>query len=228
MVVKTDNVGNGIPYGMVIYGNADMQGAASIDQFNGTGADGYSVFGSDNITGGASRLRITKAYFNGLAKCEDILTIPNEAAGPETIISANPSIIATFATTSLTTSPDTLPNHDSTLCFGYTVSGGDNTRLLPAGKPNDQFQASDIHVMTLSPNPAEGNMPELVLKLDGSTESAVNVVITDMLGRRHYSGKASASGNGEYRISLDKAKTGTYLVLIEAGPKVYKKMLLVK
>lgn len=231
-VVKTDDVGIPFTNGEFTYGRTGQELALSIDQYNGTGADGISLFGyTSSFSSTFYDLYIVKAYFNGVS-CEGTLDKVRETSGPGLLTTYTASTVDRLAS-------DIAPNHssfsnsDRNQCFATTVRGGDNGTGGGQGGGSGKLTTPDEKgsQAVVSPNPMQANSPAIAISIEAQNAATAQIAIYDMLGRQYYAGTITLEkGTNTLPIDLSKTNmaTGTYTLHISQNNETQKVLLLVK
>ena len=227
LLIKTDDLGNGVALGEATYGDARTDYGIAIDQYNGTGADGISFFGfregaAPPIINGNYDMYLVKAYFNGETPCNqkihDVLTSP----GPKIYTnSAATHVDKLQAYTNFNWT--TAKAYDKTVCYATTIAGGSNARVAPA--QNSDKQA------TVLPNPMQAGASSIEISVESPVATTAQVAIYDMLGRQYYNGTVQLQkGANALPIDISSANmaAGTYTVRISANNENKTMLLMVK
>lgn len=221
VVIKTDDVGNGVAGGEFTYDNPGTNDLGfDLDQYNGTGADGLSIFGiSYNGAIGAGDVYLIKAYFNGISGCNESFSTPNARRGPGLYAETTLKSFDLFQLSGLFSGMQSAS--DVNLCFSTSVIGGSNARIAPA-QPGGDKQA------IISPNPMQQGAAAAIVELETEMPAQVQVAIYDMLGKQYYTGSfALAKGNNQLPVDISNTNmaAGIYTVKI-TGPAINKNILL--
>lgn len=196
VVQKIDDMG--VPYGLgqFTYGSSIDESGTYLDQYNGTGSDGLSVFGSFN-TGSDVEAYHVKAYFNGYSGCNEQLDNTTANAGPKIIAQYKTKLYSNFTNSTISAGPGGAS--DNQLCYNTSIGGGSNARIAPAKTGDD--------AVIVSPNPAQTGTALVNVELESETPTEVSVAIYDMLGREYYNSKFTLA-KGKNRLPLDISSAG--------------------
>ncbi len=220
LVIKTDDLGNGVPNGEFAYNTGNDDLGFSLDQYNGTPADGLSIFGISYSGGiGLSDEYLIKSYFNGLSGCNETFSTPSPQPGPGLYSETGLKSFDFFTLNHLMVSSALLT--DVTLCYNTSITGGDNSRMAPAEPKGDKEAV-------VSPNPMQQGSPIAVVELETETPAVVQITIYDMLGKQYYNAEHELiKGKNQLPISLSNTNmaAGMYTVKI-SGTTVSKNILL--
>ncbi|HYG16416.1 MAG TPA: T9SS type A sorting domain-containing protein [Bacteroidia bacterium] len=220
LVIKTDDWGNGVAGGEFTYGIASVNEFGwGIDQYDGTGADGLSVFGISELGGiGMSDVYLIKAYFNGLSGCNESFSTPKTKRGPGLYAETWVDAFDNFSPSSLSSSEQSAS--DVNLCYNTTIGGGSNARTAPSDPGTSA---------TVVPNPMTQGAATATVELEAETPATVQVTIYDMLGKQYYAGNfALVKGSNRLPVDISSASmaAGMYTVKI-TGDNINKNVLLV-
>ena len=178
LVIKTDDNGKGVANGEFTYGSSGHDFGKSLDQYNGTGNDGLSIFGTyDNNIIGGSDMYLVRAYFNGASGCNEKFSTPTPKSGPKHYLRYDVKDIAKFKDNKFSWKQTTAK--DKNLCFAWSLSSGSNARVAPA-EPNGDKEAK------VSPNPIAQGVQYAALEVEVENPTTAQVAIYDMLGRTYY------------------------------------------
>jgi hypothetical protein len=227
VVVKTDDGGTSYANGEFTYGDSKIDYGIAIDQYNGTGSDGISVFGfregaSSPIINGNYDMYLVKAYFNGETPCNQKIATPPDASGPKIYTSVSASTVdklnykTTFRWRATTA-------NDKTVCYKAALSGGSNAKLAP--KDNGENQA------IVSPNPMQAGNPVIDVSIESETSATAQIAIFDMLGKQHYNGTVTlAPGKNVLPVDISSStmSAGMYSVRITLNNENKTILLMVK
>jgi hypothetical protein len=228
VVVKTNDVGVSTGMGQFTYGDKYTDYGIAIDQYNGTGSDGISVFGfreavNPPIINGNYDMYLVRAYFNGETPCfQKIVDAPN-ATGPGQITSVSVSLVDRIVSNIKFKWSQTTANN-VTICFASTLSSGSNARVAPA-EPKGDKQA------VVAPNPMQSGAQAIAVSVEVESATTAQVTIYDMLGRQYYAGSVDlAKGSNTLPIDISKSNmsAGTYTVRISMNGENKSVLLLVE
>ena len=210
LVIKTDAKGNGVANGEFTYGSAGNDFGKSLDQYNGTNNDGLSVFGTydDNIIGG-SDMYLVRAYFNGASGCNEKFNTPTPKNGPKLYLRYDVKDIAKFKDDKF--SWKQTGAKEKTLCFAWSITGGNNARVAPE-EPKGDKEAK------ISPNPIAQGIQYASFEVEVETPTTAQVAIYDMLGRSYYTQTFTlVKGNNSLMLDISNANMapGMYTVKIQ-------------
>ncbi len=227
VVEKMDDNGVGVSLGEFTYGDARVDYGVAIDQYDGTGSDGISVFGfregaTPPIINGNYDMYLVKAYFNGETPCNQKLVDSWDLPGPKIYNNAGVGIVDNI-------NPDVQFNwniagaHDRTICFSPFLSSGSNARVAPTETGDKQA--------VVSPNPIQAGSNVVEVTIETEIATTAQVAIYDVLGREYYNGAISlAKGTNTMPIDISKANmsAGTYSVRINYNNTNKTILLMVK
>lgn len=210
LVIKTDAKGNGVANGEFTYGSPSDDFGKSLDQYNGTGNDGLSVFGTygDNVIGG-SDMYLVRAYFNGASGCNEKFNTPTPKSGPKLFNKYDVKDIAKFQDNKFLWKQTTAK--EKTLCFAWSLSGGNNARVAPTESQGDKEGK-------ISPNPIAQGTQYAALEVEVENPTTAQIAIYDMLGRTYYA-QTFTLVKGKNSLVLDISNTnmaqGMYTVKVQ-------------
>lgn len=228
VVVKTNDVGVSTGLGQFTYGDMNTDYGIAIDQYNGTGADGISVFGlrrgaSAPIISGSYDMYLVRAYFNGETPCDQrIMDAPN-ATGPGKTGSVSVNNVD-FLSTILSLKWSQATANDANICFSNTLPNGSNARVAPA-EPKGNKQA------VVAPNPMQSGTQAIAVSVEVESATSAQVAIYDMLGRQYYAGSINLTkGSNTLPIDISKSNmsAGTYTLRISMNGETKSILLLVE
>lgn len=225
LVIKTDDNGNGVANGEFTYGTPDWEHCRHLDQYNGTGADGLSIFcdfTSFTTTIGFGDIGLIKSYFDGNSGCDEIFSNPLPSAGPGFMGEYQVKVHTSFSNNSFSTTPD--PVSWEQFCYTPTIGGASNARIAPA-QPQGDKQA------IVSPNPMAQGTQAAIVELEAEGPARVEVAIYDMLGKQYYTGNfALAKGKNQLPVDISDARmaAGMYTVKVSGGTINKNILLLIK
>lgn len=228
VVVKTNDAGVSTGMGQFTYGDKFTDYGIAIDQYNGTGADGISVFGfrgtnSAPIINGNYDMYLVKAYFNGETPClQKIVDAPN-ASGPGKLTSVSVNLVDRLVPLTMFNWAQTTANNLN-ICFATSLGAGSNARVAPA-EPKGDKQA------VVAPNPMQSGTQAIAVSVEVEQATTAQVTIYDMLGRQYYAGNVElAKGNNTLPIDISKSNmsAGTYTVSITVNGERKSILLLVE
>ncbi len=221
LIIKTDDAGNATDE--FTYGDANFQQCFKIDQLNGTGNDGLSIFGMGDFSampGVGSEMYIRKVYFNGESACNQFLNTAATVSAPSQMGSTTVNTPTGFNFNVL--SAVNAPINDKNTCFAWRVPGGSNARTTP-DEPKSDKEA------VLSPNPLQQGAQAVTADVFVDIPVMAQVAIYDMLGRCYYNNSFElVKGNNSLPLDISAANmaTGMYTVKI-TGTNLSNNILLV-
>lgn len=218
VVVKIDDIGNPVANGQFTYGSSSNDFGSYLDQYNGTGNDGLSVFGAYDNGGNYDAYHV-KAYFNGQSGCNEKLDNTSNTGGPDVLTNYSTTSYSNIIGTIIAASPSTAS--DINLCFNTTITGGDNSFMTPPTNGNKE-------AIMVSPNPMQEGNSFANLAVETTSGTAADVTIYDMLGRVYYKQNHTlATGNNNVPLDLTKANmaAGIYTITIQ-GANISRTVLL--
>jgi hypothetical protein len=226
-VIKVDDGGTPYTNGQFTYGDSRVDYGIAIDQYNGTGVDGISVFGfregaTSPIINGNYDMYLVKAYFNGETPCNQKIVTPPSASGPKQYTSVTARPIAKLKYITLF-NWSVAGAYDAKICYSTTVSGGSNAKVAP--KDNGQNQA------IVSPNPMQAGQGAIDVTIETETPATAQIAIFDMLGREHYNGTVTLTpGKNVLPVDISNAKmsAGMYSIRITLNNENKTILLMVK
>jgi hypothetical protein len=221
VVIKTDDTGNPYFNGQFTYGSNIDDGGAYLDQYNGTGADGLSVFGTfGNGTIGNSDAYLVKAYFNGLSGCNEDFANTSPTTGPTLTGKRTTKLISTITDATMGATFTTAV--DATLCYSPSITGGSNARTI---------QKDNNTGIVASPNPLDATSNIVTVSLESETNTQATIALYDMLGRTYYNQTTTLTkGKNSLPIDISNANLapGMYTLRISSSATNNTILLLVK
>ena len=223
LVIKTDDLGNGILNGEFTYNSGGVDEGFALDQYNGTGADGLSIFGiSFNGGIGQADEYLIKAYFDGKSGCNQSFSTPMAQLGPGLYNETTLDYFDNFLQNSLTSTQSSVS--DFNLCYRIRIPGGSNARVAPT-EPKGDKEAK------VSPNPIAQGTQYANVEVDIEQPTTAQVSVYDMLGRTYYA-QTFTLVKGKNNLVLDMSNInmaqGMYTVKIQGENLNKNIMLLVK
>lgn len=224
MVIKLDALGNAFSNGEFVYGTApNLESGSRIDQFEGTGFDGISIFGTQTDPNtNTSNMLLVKAYFNGVTACDDQYSDPIRSLGPTN--SGDASITNTSGFVQSTLNVNQAVSKDIPICYAPTVAGGSNARIAPEEPKGDKAS-------TFSPNPINQGSSYANVELEVTSPTKAQVSIYDVIGRNYYTqtfNLIKGLNNLQLNISEANMAQGLYTVKITGDNLNKNIMVLVK
>jgi hypothetical protein len=221
MVIKTDEWGNVVNNGQLMFDFLEHSRGFELDQFNNAGPsnlNGLSIYA--NTYGsyyGTLQLMHVKTYFNGFMECNDSRDTPLQFPGPGHVGTTTVSTPGEFMVTPWGPINVTVrQSGDQNICYSYTVPGGSNALKAPGNEG------------TVSPNPFTNGTHYANLELEVDEPTAVTVEVYDMLGRSYYTHNFTLV-KGKNNLNLDISETnmaaGMYSVRI-TGKNLNKNIML--
>lgn len=233
LVVKTDENGKGVSAGEFTYGAGDYDYGKSIDQYNGTTADGLSIFGTfnKNIIG-SSDMYLVRAYFDGKSGCNEAFSTPPPKAGPKQIAKYDVKDLTKIKGTKFLWRQTSAK--DDKLCFALTIPGASNARVAPINEEGNKHgtvgQTLNKHVQ-ITPNPSNFGTPSVNLTVESDIVGDAEVLIYDLMGREFYKGTFTLKegvNNLPLNIASADISAGMYKVVITNGITKLNTMMMVK
>lgn len=228
VVVKTNDAGVSTGMGQFTYGDKYTDYGIAIDQYNGTGSDGISVFGfreavNPPIINGNYDMYLVRAYFNGETPCDQkIVDAPNDK-GPGHIASVSVSLVDRMVPLTLFNWGQATANNVN-ICFASSLGSGSNARVAPV-EPKGDKQA------IVAPNPMQSGTQAIAVSVEVESATTAQVTIYDMLGRQYYAGNVNlAKGSNTLPIDISKSNmsAGTYTLRIAMNGENKSVLLLVE
>lgn len=223
LVIKTDDFGNGVANGEFVYGSGNADRAMSLDQYNGTGADGLSTFGTGDFgTLGQSDFYLIKSYFDGNSGCNEKFSNPSPTTGPGIYYEYFIIDYNGFTTGPLLYSSSSAS--EKQLCYNTSIPGASNARMAPTAPKGDKEAI-------VLPNPMGQGSPVAFVELEAAMPATVEVAIYDMLGKQYYNGTHTlAKGNNQLPLDISNANmaTGMYTVKVTGASIAQNILLIVK
>ncbi len=222
MVIKTDDLGNGVANGEFTYnsgiGVVDM--GYALDQYNGTGADGLSIYGiSFNGSIGLADQYLIKAYFNGKSGCNESFSTPNAQLGADWYSETTLDYFDNFSVSTMLSTQGSVS--DFNLCYRRRIIGGSNALVAP-DEPKGDKEAK------VSPNPIAQGTQYAALEVEIEQPTTAQVSVYDMLGRSYYA-QTFTLVKGKNNLMLDISNInmaqGMYTVKIQ-GENLNKNIVL--
>jgi hypothetical protein len=221
LIVKTDDAGNSV--GEFSYGDVNFQQCYKIDQLDGTGNDGLSIFGMGDFSampGVGAEMYIRKVYFNGESACNQALSTSSTASAPSQMGTVAVNVLTWFNFNTL--SMANAPINDKNTCFAWHVPGGSNARTTP-DEPKGDKEA------VVTPNPMQQGSQTVAVGVNSDASVTAQVAIYDMLGRCYYNNSfelIKGSNSLHLDISAANMAAGMYTVKI-TGTNISDNILLV-
>ncbi|MGV3596930.1 MAG: T9SS type A sorting domain-containing protein [Bacteroidota bacterium] len=214
LVDKIEDGGSTSGFGQFTYGDSRIDYGIAIDQYNGTGADGISVFGfregaSSPIINGNYDMYLVKAYFNGETPCNQRIVDVPIATGPKLYATTGVNFVDKLKQDAKLKWRD-IRAYDANICYANSLAAGSNARVAPA-EPKGDKQA------VVAPNPMQSGAQAIAVSVEVESATTAQVAIYDMLGRQYYAGSVNlAKGSNTLPIDISKSNmsTGTYTVRI--------------
>ncbi|KAB2915156.1 MAG: T9SS type A sorting domain-containing protein [Bacteroidetes bacterium] len=228
VVVKTNDMGVSTGMGQFTYGDKFTDYGIAIDQYNGTGADGISVFGfreaySSPVINGNYDMYLVKAYFNGETPCNQKIVDAINASGPGLMTSVSANLVDRLVPLTLFNWGQTTAN-DLNICFATSLGAGSNARVAPA-EPKGDKQA------VVAPNPMQTGAQTIAVSVEVESATTAQLAIYDMLGRQYYTGSVTLTkGSNTLPIDISKSNmsAGTYTLRITMNGENKSVLLLVE
>ena len=188
----------------------------------GGGADdGIQVFGTDTY---ANNFLFTKAYFNGVAGCNDsTISIRQIQPGPDSIrteaINVTPYMPCSLTTPWMTT--NALSPSPSTLCSNASLTDGSNARIYATGMKTESSEDLNVNVY---PNPSAGKVSITV----PASQTINKILLFDQVGRLIFNLTPKVNHKNAIEIDLNglNLKNGLYYLDIDTDHSITHKKLM--
>lgn len=223
LIIKTDDAGASV--GEFSYGDANFQLCSKIDQLDGTGNDGLSIFGMGDFSampGVGSEMYIRKVYFNGESACNQALSVSPTISAPGQMGNVSINTPSWFNFNSLWVA--NAPINDKNTCFAWWIPGGSNARVLP-DEPKGDKEA------VVAPNPMQQGTQAIAVEVTTDAPVTAQVAIYDMLGRCYYNNSfelIKGSNSLPLDISATNMAAGMYTVKVTGTNLSNNILLLIK